>query len=102
MVAIVGSLDGGSVPLLLGQLVPILEEGARVVLDFDGVDYVSSAGWGTFLHALSHGEARQARILFCRMRPEIRRTFELLKLHTVFEVFEFVDQAINAASENLT
>jgi anti-anti-sigma factor len=51
--------------------------GARALLDFAAVDYISSAGLRVVLMAAKRAKQAQGRLLLCGMRQHVREVFEI-------------------------
>jgi len=51
--------------------------GARVLLDFSAVDYISSAGLRVVLMAAKRAKQAQGRLLLCGLPQHVREVFEI-------------------------
>lgn len=51
--------------------------GRRAVLDFAGVDYISSAGLRVVLMVAKRAKQGQGRLLLCGLAPHVREVFEI-------------------------
>jgi len=58
----------------------------RIVVDLAGVGYVSSAGAGVFIGALSEAQENGGNIVLLNPGPNVREVFELLGLTQIFQV----------------
>ncbi len=76
-VVLTGRLDAGTAPVL-GELADSQLEGiAELVLDFDGLDYVSSAGLRAILSAHQKMRAAHGRMVVKNVGPMIASVFEM-------------------------
>ena len=85
----VGDLDANSSIHLDERISELVEEGAlRIHVDFKGVNYVSSAGWGVFISYLEEMNARNGKIVLSNMSDSVRDVYDLLGLDQLISVAE--------------
>ena len=72
-----GRLDTITAPQLQEVLIPALEGGAKVVLDFAGLAYVSSAGLRVLLLGQKAATARGAAMALTGVSAEIMEVFDM-------------------------
>jgi anti-sigma B factor antagonist len=90
-----GVLDAHTSPEFEKALDDLLRGGhSRAVLDFQGVDYVSSAGFGVILGAIHGFRLEGADIKIAAMSESIRRIFDMLGFQRVLEVCPTVGAAL--------
>lgn len=93
---LVGVLDAHTAPELEKALSDLLESGKlRVVLDFKGVDYVSSAGFGVLLGAIHGFRLEGGDIKVASLSEPIRRIFNMLGFQRVLDVCATVEMALD-------
>jgi anti-anti-sigma factor len=68
----------------------------KLVADFAGTEYISSAGLRVFLATLKHLEKNEGRIVLCAMPPFIAEVFEISGFSGLFEIVATVDEAVAA------
>jgi anti-anti-sigma factor len=66
----------------------------RIVLDLQGVDFISSAGMGAFLSAVGEMRKNEGDIIFVKMQNKILSVFKTLDVLDYFIVADDVDQAV--------
>ncbi len=66
----------------------------RVVLDLQGVDFISSAGMGALLSAVGEMRKKGGDIIFVKMQNKILTVFKTLDVLDYFIVADDVDQAV--------
>ncbi len=66
----------------------------RIVLDLQGVDFISSAGMGAFLSAVGEMRKNGGDIIFVKMQNKILTVFKTLDVLDYFIVADDVDQAV--------
>jgi anti-sigma B factor antagonist/stage II sporulation protein AA (anti-sigma F factor antagonist) len=64
-----------------------------VVLDFSGVEYVSSAGLRSLMIASKAGTPRGVKVAVAAMRPIVKEIFTISRFHLVLPCFETVREA---------
>lgn len=64
-----------------------------VVVNLHNTRTVDSTGIGVLVKSLKHLSSVGGRLCLAGLRPEILRTFQLMNLHQVFEIFDTVDLA---------
>ena len=67
-----------------------------LVLDFSGVDYISSAGLRVVMLAARDLRARSARIAVASLQPMVREIFEISRFHHVVDIHPTPREAICA------
>lgn len=65
----------------------------RLILDLSGVQWINSAGIGVLVGWFVSFKNKNAIIWFANLSPKVDEVFAMTKLHTVLEVFEFVEDA---------
>ncbi len=67
---------------------------AAVVLDFSGVEYVSSAGLRSLMIASKTGTARGVTLAVAAMQPIVEEIFTISRFHLVLPCFGSVREAL--------
>ncbi len=97
---LVGRIALGDGNIVLRETVKeLVDQGQRrILLNLGEVTYVDSAGLGELVRAymLVHREGGEIKLLNPTRR--VRNVLEITRLHTVFDVHESEDSAINAFS----
>ena len=98
----VGQIDHPNAQQLQQALAPILDQAAAsrtpLVLDFTGVEYISSMGLRVLMVAAKQMRAGSARIAVAALRPVVEEIFEIARFKHVLEVFPSVRAALQALS----
>ncbi len=66
----------------------------RVVVDLTGVGYMNTPGVATLVEALQNAKKNKYRLVLVGLNPNVRAVFEVARLHTVFEIVETRDAAL--------
>ena len=76
------------------------QSGAQnVVLDLGGMDVMDSTGLGTLIGALKLVGEKGHDIKIAALQKRPRLVFEITRSYKVFEIFDTVDEALNAAKK---
>jgi anti-anti-sigma factor len=92
--AAAGELERALAPLLP----PNAAGGKGVVLDFAGVDYISSVGLRVLMIAAKHTRGNGARIAVAALQPVVAEIFAISRFDHVLEVFPSVRGALEKLS----
>jgi anti-anti-sigma factor len=90
-----GRLDSSSSPEFERLLVEQLEAGSqRLVLDFEGLDYISSAGLRVVLLAGKKLRASKGRMVLVALQPMVREVFDMSGFLALFAVTDTLDEGL--------
>ena len=94
VVELKGSIDTESSPDLQEELNEIIDDKTKaVVLDMNGVDYISSAGISAVIRtekALKHKNSTFAMI---NLQPQIKKVFDAMKILPIVNMFDDMEEA---------
>ena len=68
----------------------------KIIVDLTNVDYISSAGAGVFIAALSEAEENGGRIILLNPTKGVLDVFGLLGLTQIFEIVDSREEALEA------
>jgi len=78
LVSLRGRIDSASASAFEQAVLDLFSApGRRAVLDFGGVDYISSAGLRVVLMVAKRAKQGQGRLLLCGLAPHVREVFEI-------------------------
>ncbi len=66
-----------------------------LVVNLEGVDYISNAGWGVFVSDIEEIRQNNGDLVLVNMTPNVNNIFELMELSLVLKSFLGVEKAIN-------
>jgi len=99
-----GRIDHQSAAGFEAALTPLVAEaGARhapLVLDFSGVDYISSVGLRVLMLAAKAARARKARIAAVGLQSIVAEIFAISRFDSVFEMYPTLPAALDAMSRD--
>jgi len=66
----------------------------RVLINFEGVDYLSSAMLGKLIAVHKRLALKKGELKLCGIKPSIREVFEITRLDKVFDIYADEDAAL--------
>jgi stage II sporulation protein AA (anti-sigma F factor antagonist) len=94
-VAPVGRIDTTTAPALEKHVIALVAGGERrIVVDFTGVDYISSAGLRVMLLLARRLQDAGGRLGLCGMGDAVRQVFQLAGFLPLFAVLETREAAV--------
>ena len=95
IVRLLGRLDSNTSPEFEEKLFEVIEDGERsVIVDFEKLDYISSAGLRVLLKAAKELKRSQGKIVLCSMKDYIKEVFEIAGFVSLFPIVPSVGDAI--------
>jgi anti-anti-sigma factor len=92
-----GDLDGVTSPRLSEALDrEVAADHVRLVLDFTGVDYISSAGLRSVLAAVKEVRGREGDVRLAAVRGEVMKVFEMSGFTSILRLFDDTAQAVES------
>lgn len=91
-----GALDAATSKDFRAAVEPLLEGKTRVVLDFQEVSFVDSAGLGVLLTLLRRLAQQQGDLKVCGLSKGVKTLFQLVRMNRIVESFETVEEAVRA------
>ena len=82
----VGRIDHANADRLTAALVPLLDAGSPLLLDFSGVDYISSVGLRALMMAAKTLRAPQRTLGVAAPQPVVREIFEISRFNMILDV----------------
>ena len=97
MVRLSGYLDAHTFERLEETITDLFMKGHyKIVVDLAQVEYISSAGAGVFIGALSEAHEHKGNIVLMNPTPNVREVFDLLGLTQIFQVVDDQPAALAA------
>ncbi|MFZ0240971.1 MAG: STAS domain-containing protein [Desulfobacterales bacterium] len=90
-----GRLDSNTSPALEQKLVASIENGTRkMILDFENLDYISSAGLRIILKTTKDLKRAEGRIVLCAMQDYVKEVFEIAGFDSFLPIVSTLDDAL--------
>jgi anti-sigma B factor antagonist len=95
VVAVSGSVDGATAPVLVASLREQVVGGfIRIVGDFSGVDYTSSAGLRALLETVKETRRHGGDLRLCAVQPDVRRVLDLAGFTHILKLYGDLEEAV--------
>jgi anti-sigma B factor antagonist len=95
VIAVVGSVDGATAPALVASFRERVGEGCiRIVSDFSGVDYTSSAGLRALLETVKEARLRGGDLRLAAVQPDVRRVLDLAGFTGILKLYGDIEEAV--------
>lgn len=95
VVSIVGDLDMYTLPKAKEQVQKLINEKCvKVVFNLEKMNYIDSSGLGFFIGTLKRLKDQGGALRLVNLNSYISGIFNLINLHTILEVYDSLDQAI--------
>lgn len=89
-----GYLDAHTANDFERELRALVQQGAlNIIVDFEHLDYISSAGIGVFMVFIEDIRRNHGDILLAAMKENVFSVFDLLGFHILFKIYQTVDEA---------
>ncbi|MDH3288385.1 MAG: STAS domain-containing protein [Betaproteobacteria bacterium] len=99
---VTGRIDNDTCEAFRLRLAPFLREctggGDRLVLDFTGVDYISSVGLRVLMLAAKQAKKQGGTVVLAGLHSVVKEIFEISRFDLVFQCFTSVRDALAAAA----
>ncbi len=94
----VNELDASNVGDLKRSMAGILEKYHKVVIDLHRTQFVDSSGLGAILSFLRQVSGAGGDLKLCGLSRQVRATFELVRMHRIFEILDTREEAVRTFS----
>ena len=98
-----GYLDAHTAPELESAIKNIIDTGQnRILVNFENLDYISSAGLGVFMAFIEEVRQNGGDIKLTSMKPKVFSVFDLLGFPLLFDIDKEEEKAIEKFANNQT
>jgi len=92
----VGRIDNDTSPAFQARLLASLTSAAAVLIDFSGVDYISSAGLRALMMGSRQAKAVKGRLAVASLGPVVKEIFDISRFSLVVQVYQTSAEALAA------
>jgi anti-sigma B factor antagonist len=96
VLAVNGRVDAVTAKLFEAAVLPRTQGESSLVLDLDGLTYISSAGLRVILLAAKQQKLKAARFGLCNLRADVRDVFEISGFAKILDIHPTREAAIAA------
>jgi len=94
-----GYLDAHTAPKLEQEIQNLInEQNFKIIVNFNELSYISSAGLGVFMGFIENVREKDGDIKLTNMNPKIFRVFDLLGFPTLYDILDNENDAIKKFS----
>jgi anti-sigma B factor antagonist len=98
-----GRLDSNTSQMLEEKVFQAISDGSKkIIVDFENLNYISSAGLSLFLKANKALLREDGRIILCFMQKYVREIFKMTGIDSFVPILDTMDEALKAFRLNGT
>lgn len=76
----------------------LTEPKSKLVIDFEGISFIDSSGFGALLSALKTSKENKSQIKLCNINKDVMELIELMQLDSIFDILQDSTACINSFS----
>ncbi len=94
----VDEFDASNVDVFRKAMTPVLKDCRKLVIDLSRVQFIDSRGCGGILFCLKGLTPNGGDLKLCGVNPNVRTTFNLIRMDTICEICDTREAAVQAFS----
>ena len=95
VVTVTGRMDALTAPAYQDRMNDLIAGGTTaVVVDFDGLDYISSAGLRVILSTAKALKGKGGQVRFANVKGTVKEVFDMSGFGTIFQMYDTVAVAL--------
>ncbi|MDI6752486.1 MAG: STAS domain-containing protein [bacterium] len=95
VISLMGRIDVSTAPQLEEEWKGLMKKGvSKVVINFIGVNYISSGGLRVLLVAAKEAKTGDKTLRLCHLDPNVYKIFKLAGFTTIFNIYETEEEAL--------
>ena len=96
-----GYLDAHTAPTLENNFTELIKENKfKIIVNFEDLAYISSAGLGVFMAYIENIRDNKGDIKLTNMSDKVFNIFDLLGFPLLYEIYKKEDEAVNKFNED--
>lgn len=96
VISVKGRMDAVSSPDFEKELSLLMDKGRKLfVIDFSGLEYISSSGLRSILTIAKKLKATESIIVLASLRSTVKEVFEISGFSTIIPIYATVDDALS-------
>jgi len=97
IITIEGSIDALTAPKITEHIDGLVTDGkVKLVADFSGVDYTSSAGLRVLLGAVKETRSKSGDLFLVGVQPDVEKVLKLSGFTSILKIFPDIDSAVKS------
>ena len=97
ILSVSGRIDMTTADAFRERLFAMLAGGLPLVIDFTGVDYISSAGLRALMLASKQARTKATKLMVAALQPVVLEIFQISRFDKLLPCYATVDAALGAA-----
>ena len=91
-----GSLDATNASIAKKNIRDIMteEDGGNLIIDFSGLQYISSAGLRVILVVAKDIGAKNGKVVLCSMANSVKEDFKISGFYSIFDIQDNIEAAL--------
>jgi len=99
IISLTGSIDAMTAPKITELIQSHVAKGnVKLIADFSGVDYTSSAGLRVMLGAIKETRAKSGDLRLAGVQPDVQKVLNLSGFTNILKLFNDIDAAVASFS----
>jgi len=95
VVNVKGRIDAVTAPEFEKRLTDLIAAGEKVfLLNFTGLDYISSAGLRSILMTAKQLKSKEGKLLFCELQSSVKDVFKISGFGSLFKIYDSQAEAL--------
>ncbi|MEW6680483.1 MAG: anti-sigma factor antagonist [bacterium] len=95
VISVSGRIDAATAPDLENRLNELIASGRiKVVINFNGVEYISSGGLRVLLATAKELQRKDGALRLCQLEQNVYKVFKLAGFTTIFNIYDTEDEAL--------
>jgi len=99
LINVLGEIDASSSIKLDDALKTTSAEGLAIVMNLEGLSYISSAGLGVFISYLDELKTKNIKFVLFGLQPAVTEVFDILGLNQIMNIVITKKDALRIANE---
>lgn len=99
LIQVHGDVDASSSIELDNALKEASESTHKILVDLEGLQYISSAGLGVFISYLEDLKAKNIKMVLFGMQPKVLEVFQILGLQNLITIADSKDASLSLLNE---
>lgn len=76
----------------------LTEPKSKLIIDFEGISFIDSSGFGALLSALKTSKENKSQIKLCNINKDVMELIELMQLDSIFDILQDSTACVNSFS----
>jgi anti-sigma B factor antagonist len=89
-------LDAANTAEFKSAIAPVIKTHSKLVFDLSQLRFIDSSGLGAFLSCLRQLSTKGGELKLCGMSTQVYQTFELVRMHRIFDIYATKSEAVAA------